>query len=132
MFRSDDEDDAPLTSPDAAILSPDEIVLLKRVEKSRMWRLLRDMLCLERERLFAGESDLPGLSDQPETVEALWRSRGAILLIQALLKEGPRLVVWYTRHMAEQAEQRTQKRGTVRAPEREYRADVSEAPDFDV
>lgn len=107
-------------APGDGLLTPDEQELLRRIERSRVWRLIRDSLCLLREELFAGTSSVSGLVGQPETNQALWQHRGAILLIQHLLQEGPRCVVWYERYMAEQREQRVREKGTVKAPEREF------------
>lgn len=123
----------PLT-PDQGLLSPEEEELLRRVEGSQVWQLIRDALCLERETLFAGTSSVSGLAGQPTTTETLWVNRGAILLIQHLLQEGPRLVVWYTRYMDEQAKKQTAKSATKR-PEREYssRPELNGRPDeFDL
>lgn len=120
--------------PDAGLLTPDEEELLRRVERSKVWRLIRDALCMEREQLFGGNSTISGLSGHPNRNEALWTSRGAILLIQHLLQEGPRLVIWYQRYMAEQAERKARDKGTVARPEREFspRSDLDDKPDFDL
>lgn len=118
---------------DKGLLTQDEQVLLRRIERSQVWRLIRDSLCYERENLFGGHSDIPGLTGQPEGVEALMRNRGAILLIQHLLQEGPKLVIWYRRYMAAQAEQKVREKGSPRTPDREFSRDEhDERPDFDI
>lgn len=121
-------------APEDGLLTQEEQDLLRRVERSKVWRLQRDAMCLEREELFNGTSSIQGLSGQPTTNEALWMNRGAILLLQHYLREGPRFVVWYQRHVAEQAEKRAAARGTVKAPEREYspQPGFDEQPDFDL
>lgn len=119
--------------PDAGLLSPDEEELLRRVERSRVWKLIRDALCLEREQLFGGNSTISGLSGHPATTEALWTSRGAILLIQHLLQEGPRLVIWWQRFMVEQAERKAREKSTVPTPEREFSPlSLDDKPEFDL
>jgi hypothetical protein len=120
MPRSDGED--------RPILTQDEEVLLLRVSRSKVWRLIRDALCLEREELFAGNSSISGLSGHPSTPEALWQNRGAILLIQHLLREGPRCVIWYNRYVAAKAEEQRQR--NPKAPEREF--GQTDLPNFDM
>lgn len=120
------------------ILTPEEIQLLKRVSRSKVWRLITDALCLEREQLFAGNSSISGLSGHPTTTEQLWQNRGAILLIQHLLQVGPQFVIWYQRHMEAKETDRVQRRVSKDAqPEREYAPGeatdgLHEQPDFDL
>lgn len=120
--------------PEDGLLTQDEEALVTRIERSRIWRLLRDTLCWEREALFSGTSNVQGLLGQPDTNQALWSNRGAILLIQHLLQEGPRLVVWYERYMAEQREQKAREKGTVKKTEREYSShpELQEPDNFDL
>ncbi len=121
------------------LLSDEEIQLLRRVARSKVWRLIADSLCLEREQLFNGNSSVSGLSGQPGTTEQLWMNRGAILVIQHLLQTGPQLVIWYRRHMdAMETEKDVRKlREGQEAPEREYVPEATEGlherpSDFDL
>ena len=121
--------------PEDGLLTQDEEALVGRIERSKVWRLLRDSLCLDREELFSGNSGVPGLTGQPETNQAMWMQRGAILYIQHLLQGGPRLVVWYERHMADEREKKAREKGTVKKTEREYspHPELQERPDdFDL
>ena len=123
-----------MTPDQDGLIPPDDEELLRRVERSQVWRLIRDALCMERERLFAGNSTISGLSGQPSTNETLWMNRGAILLIQHLLHGAPWFVVQYKHHMAEQAEKRVNEKGTMKQPEREFtaRPATDEKLDFDL
>ncbi len=120
------------------LLSQEEEQLLARIERSRVWKLIRDALCLERERLFSGCSHVSGLEGQPKTNEALWMNRGATMMAQWLLQESPKFVIWYRRFMAEKAEKRatSEKASELVATdriEREYSArPAAEPPDFDL
>lgn len=125
-------------SVDQPVLKDEEIALLKRVQRSKVWRLITDALCLEREELFSGNSSISGLGGHAGTTEQLWKAQGAILLIQHLLQEGPQLVIWYQRHMealeTAKAERRVGKDATT---EREYvpgetREGLHEPPSFDL
>lgn len=80
------------------MFTPEELALLKTVERSKVWRLIRDSLCLERERLF---------SQKPESSNDLWRQRGAIEQVNRLLHQAPYLAVYYDRHVRAQKEDST-------------------------
>lgn len=124
-----------LDAPEAGLLTQEEQDLLRRVERSKVWRLMRDSLCWQRELLFSGNSAIPGLAGQPSNSEALWANRGAILLVQHLLQEGPKLVIWYTRYMVEQQEEKARAKAPVKTPEREYAPGsngLDERPEFDI
>jgi hypothetical protein len=119
---------------DSPLLSPDEEALLKKVSRSQLWRLIMDALVAQREALFSGHSTLPGLSGQPATNESLWRSQGAILLIQYLLQNGPAFVVYYQRHRDEQEAERQAKKVKATNAEREFNpaSPMNERPEFDI
>lgn len=111
MFPSDSD----------GLLTPDEQTLLRSVARSRVWKLVQDALFKAREDLFAGMSSIPGLDGEPTTPEALFKNRGAILLVQHLLREGPLFVIWYTRQMEQQREERILKQQATAGPtEREF------------
>ena len=111
------------------ILSEEELALIKQVQRSRIWRLCMDALCHRREELFA---------DEPASTEELWQNRGAIKEVQRLLREGPLLMVYYRRYMAEQAEGKARERAervqTAEPGEREYATPGAseEAPQLDM
>lgn len=117
--------------PDFGLFTPEESALVQSVLHSETWRLIEDALTKAREDLFSGLSTIPGLSGQPEGNQALWQNRGAILLIQHLLREGPNLVIWYNRFMATQPAQKPRERAVPKGPEREY-VPGDEGPDFNL
>lgn len=124
----------PSDSEEQSLLSPDEETLLRSITRSKVWRLIQDALIKAREDLFAGTSTVHGLSGQPTTNEALWANRGATLLVQHLLQEGPLFVIWSKRSMDAQAEEKAARKATVGMPEREYVPSgiKTDAPDFDI
>jgi hypothetical protein len=117
---------------DTGLLTVDEEQLLRRITTSKVWRLIQDALVKTREDLFAGFSTIAGLDTQPTTQETLWINRGAILLAQHLLREGPLFVIWYQRHMAAETEAKALQKASP-LPEREYEpSPFREKPDFDL
>lgn len=72
--------------------SDEELALIKSVERSKLWRLIRDALALERERLFQRPPSLDNDRD-------IWKQRGALDEVNRLLRNGPHLVVFYERHV---------------------------------
>ena len=70
-----------------------EAQIRKSVERSKIWRLIRDALCLERERIY---------DRRPQTTEELWAREGELRQVQRLLRQGPNLVVIYDRYAREQ------------------------------
>lgn len=86
---------ATFPSPDPAdedtgLYSKAENDQIAAIQRSDVWQAVQDALCWRREQLF-GE----GITD----TSALWKNRGAIEEIQALLQNGPRFVVDYQRFM---------------------------------
>lgn len=67
-----------------------EAQLLKTVTRSKIWRLMRDALCLERERIY---------NRRPTATEELWAREGELRQVQRLLHQGPQLVVLYDRYV---------------------------------
>jgi len=115
------------------IFNTDELALLNRISRSKLWRLLQDAMVGEREALFSGHSTIAGLHGQPSTNEALWQSRGAILLIQYLLQNGPLFVVLYQRQREADEQERLSRKAIQKMPEREYNpTPLNETPDFDL
>jgi len=123
-------------NPDEGLITDEEAALLKSVLNSRVWRLIADMLMGEREALFRGNSSVTGLEGQPGSNEHLWKVQGAILLIQHLLQQAPRSVIWWRRYMDEQTTTRAaRKKARVKGTEREYTPDPAvapESPEFDI
>lgn len=126
--------DSRESGPDDPLVTPEDVALVKAVLNSRVWRLLCDSLVAEREALFSGRSNVAGLSGLPATTESLWKAHGAILLIQHLLQEAPRNVVWWRHFMDEQKSHGRKKSRTPKAPEREYRPDpdLTAPAEFDI
>lgn len=112
---------------DAGLFSQEEQALVRRVERSQVWRLIRDTLAHERELLFATD---------PKTTEELWAQRGAISQVTRLLREGSSLVVYYQRFMAAEAERKAaeQRQTAVARGERVYTpgSAAEEPPQFDL
>lgn len=81
---------APFPSEDAPLYTAEELAEVEKVRKSRLWRLITDALCYRREQLFSATA---------ATSNDLWKQKGAIEEIQALLQRGPLLVVEYQRYM---------------------------------
>lgn len=96
------------------LFSKRELEILRTVSRSKVWRLMRDALCLERERLFNLE---------PATSNELWAQRGAIKQVNRLLHQGPHLAVYYDRHVRDQEAKGEQPVASVAAR-------VGEAPDL--
>jgi hypothetical protein len=127
--------DSPVgAAVDEPLFTDEDAALVKAVLNSRVWRLLCDSLVAEREALFSGRSNVAGLAGHPSTTEALWKAHGAILLIQHLLQEAPRNVVWWRHYMDEQKSQRRTKSRRPKSPEREYRPDpdLNTPTEFDI
>src|SRR5882724_3849036 len=95
-----------------AIFTQEEIALVKSLERSRPWRLIRDALCLERENRFKTLAE----GAEPFLIA---KQTGAIELIQWLLQEGPRFVVWYRRYMDAQEDAGVKARARKRLDESE-------------
>ena len=89
---------SPSDDRDSGLFSPEEQSIIRTINKSKIWRLMRDALCLERERLF---NRTPSLANDRE----VWIREGALQQVQRLLREGPHLAVYYDRYMRAQAEQ---------------------------
>lgn len=89
---------------DHGLLSPDEEALLKRVERSQLWRLIKDALCFEREQRFSAE---------PATDQALWKNWGAIEMIQYLLQNSGMFVIRYRRYMDAQEESKLREKAAA-------------------
>jgi len=70
--------------------TPDEQDLMRRVARSKVWRIVRDAMALERERVLAAT---------PTTQIEIAMSWGAVAMLQHLLQAGPRFVVHYQRDM---------------------------------
>lgn len=104
---------------EAALFSDEEAALVRSVERSRVWKLLRDALCYEREKRFQE------LGESNETSLVL-KKAGAIELIQWLLQEGPRFVVWYRRYMDAQEDTTVRERARKRLVETEEAASLAE------
>jgi hypothetical protein len=122
-----------ITPSDNAIFNADELNLLNRIGKSKLWRLMQDALVGAREDLFSGTSQIYGLHGQPSTNEALWQNRGATLLIQYLLQNGPLFVVLYQRQKEADEQERISRKAKQKMPEREYTPTaLTETPDFDL
>lgn len=75
--------------------TPEEEQIIASAKRSKMWRLFRDALCLERERIYAR---------RPTTTEELWAREGELRQVQRLLHTGPLLLVYYQRYVRSQTE----------------------------
>src|SRR6516165_11683112 len=107
------------------LLTQDEQAIMRRVERSRVWRLLRDAMGWEREEL---------LRQEPQDDRQLWKTWGKIELLGRLLQDSPRNVIWYTRFM-KQREEEAVLPASKQAPEPERTFDPDgfpEKPQFDM
>lgn len=84
-----------------------EAKLLATVSRSKIWRLMRDALCLERERIY---------NRRPTSTEELWAREGELRQVQRLLHQGPHLVVLYDRYVHEQAAKGEESLATTSRP----------------
>lgn len=80
------------------IYSPDEEKLIAAVKRSRMWKLIRDALVYERERLYCALPDADALGAD----RRLWMRQGEMAVVQRLLHQAPHLVVIYDRYRRDQ------------------------------
>lgn len=110
----------PGTIDDAPLLSDDEVREIQAFKRTRAWRLLSAAMARDREDL---------LQSQPATTEQIWQTWGAITRLSRYLREGPLLVVYYRRYMAEQEPGRREARAAKAADGRSTSLD--EAPDFE-
>ena len=94
---------SPSADPEHGLFSLEEQATLKAVERSKIWRLVRDALMFDREQL---------LSSQPATSEALWLRWGEITRLSRLLREGPQFVIFYRRAMEAKARAKTEEDAT--------------------
>lgn len=108
--RSDDDDAG------VAMYSPEDLALLERVSRSKLWQLLCDALAFRREQLF---------SQSITRTEDLWRNRGALEEVQTLLHKGPTFVLLWQRHM--RAEAHAKSESPVASP-----ITRDDDPDFDL
>lgn len=77
------------------LFTPHELTILKSVSRSKIWRLLRDALCLEREKLFSRQ---PSFDNDRE----IWLREGELRAVNRLLQQGPHLAVYYDRYVRSQ------------------------------
>lgn len=83
---------------DSGLYTDREQAIYRTVSRSKVWRLMRDALCLERERLHARLPD----PDAPGADRRLWQREGELTQVQRLLRLGPHLVVAYDRYLRDQ------------------------------
>lgn len=85
---------------DAGVFSKHERAIIAEIERSPVWQRIRDWLCYEREMLYQRlpEPNAPGAD------RLLWLREGELRQVQRLLREGPRLGVYYDRYLREQEE----------------------------
>jgi len=102
----------------SGIYTEQEEAIIRSVSRSKVWRLIRDALCYERECLY---------NRRAATTEELWTREGELRQVQRLLRQGPHLVVLYDRYVREQAEQA--ERGES-APDTPAARTVGDPPDL--
>lgn len=94
-----DTDQSPIVVDENPLLTPEEEKLIESTKRSRVWRLIRDSLALEREQLTRLEVD----AEASNLVFRLGKKEGRLAAVNRLLNLGPLLVVLYQRYVREQA-----------------------------
>lgn len=87
-----------------------ELEIIAEIQRSPVWQRIQDALCYERELIYRRlpEPNAPGAD------RLLWMREGELRQVQRLLREGPRLGVYYDRYLREQEEKGEP---AVRAPQ---------------
>jgi len=90
-----DERDGPLVLDESGLFTESEQQIIRTIARSKVWRLVRDFLGMERERLMRARVD----PASPNVVYALGLKEGGLDQLNRLLREGPRLGVYYERYV---------------------------------
>lgn len=99
MIPDDDATRADGFVDENPVFTKEEEAIAASVAKSKGWKLLRDALGLERERLYRRGFD-PESRNLPYLIG---KRDGAIETVNRLLREGPYLAVYYDRYVRERA-----------------------------
>lgn len=92
------EDAPPSESRDSFGFTAHERDIIKTMSRSKTWRLMRDALCLEREKINSRAVD----PDARNLAYQLGKKEGELAQVNRLLREGPYLAVYYDRYVREQ------------------------------